>query len=190
MQPTIKQFLTEMPQLVSDFIGYQPDREFKPVGRHLVDEYELLGNDGEYSYYINSPNGVRGFVFENYDLEMTAPQDTVVPVAVVDLRASPPPIAPIRQVEWVAVQRKHAKIGIVATWYDLYADAYNGIASDYEHTKGGMMLWKHFIRTGNVWMVDTSEPHPKVSRVSQDVDQSTIWTDSAVSKNIILIYQP
>lgn len=187
---TLKQFLTENPQLTSSHVGFQSDDDFPKMGRHLLDVMIVLGRGQRFTYLLNTDHGFFGSVFLNDEIDNAGKKDTVVPVMTVDMRVAPTPLAPLRQVGWVATRKLFGGFDCATNWYFHYAKYAGGIVCDHEHLKGGQFLWRSLIKNGEVSMVDLRHSNPILTPIDVQTKESDIWGDDADYRNILLVYKP
>lgn len=182
-------FLTEMPQYYPGEVSYMKDTKFTPISFRNIQDYDVLGDDGTYGYFIKEGQ-TAGFVFSLEDLKQEPQQ--LLPVMRLSLR--PSKVKGYKQAHALRIREAFAKENITSQWYDFYVQTFGGIVSDAEHLEGGKLLWKHFIRKSH-----ENPPHT-VSLANGDTGQilgvvgpemadTEIWSTDASKKNLVLVYE-
>ncbi len=180
--------LLEMPQHFPGKIVYQRATKFLPISARNFASYIRLGTDGQYTFVV-TPQRNAGYAFANSDIE-AVPRSGMAPVLQLELRDSG--IKEYKQAFRLRIREEHARRGIATTWYALYASAYGGIVSDFEHLEGGKKLWRSLVDAAQergliVSLVDTASG--AWTPVEASTPDEAIWSTDAVKRSLLLVLE-
>ena len=179
--------ILEMPQHFPGQVVYQRATKFLPITARNFATYIRLGSDGHFTFTV-TPQLNAGYAFANSDIE-AGERSGMAPVLQLELRDSG--IKGYKQAFRLRIREDFARRAVATTWYALYAQAYGGIVSDFEHLEGGMQLWRSFVDTAQrrglkVSLVDTTTG--VWTPVGADTPDEAIWsTDSSRRAQVLVL---
>jgi len=166
------------------------DSKFTPVSLRNLTEYPVLSSDDLFTYVVD-PYQTRGYVLANPELatakESKRKSEAVMPVMTVTLHNSE--FKGYKQARNLRIRQTYSVKGVAKTWYCVYALAYGGIVSDFEHLEGGKRLWRSLVNTADRYGLKASAIDTVTGDwlpVNQDTPDEEIWSTTYEGRRIVL----